>query len=504
MTGANNNGGCDESENWELNGAEQCSITSENEAGAATIVAKFVTVGDLTVEIDGSGAGEVVNSPGLLEPAPPFECKYESPGPAEEGGEPCVRQMKQFGPFIGLTVKAKAAPGSEFAGWEIIEGINLEPENEANCNGPLRCAVGTENLGEDAVLKATFDLIPPDHPLTVTKSGSAAGSGTVECKINGGSKASCPTEVKEGSEVEVIATEGTGSDPAVLSGTGSASGCAASPCSFEMLEESSVNAEFNLESFTLTTEAFGAGEVTAPGIACTEAGNGGAECEAEFAYGTNVEVTATPAALNSVGSITGSGSAKEKCGAPTPEAPVTCEFEIKATSGVSAEFVAAESIESKPANVHGFTPQNTTLEFVKDKEGNDCGDVDLGIFLANAQEDVTYAKTCGLIVTATGAENVLSAEDESETSTGHLVNAGYELTQPLETQAEGLPGLLFPGEGGGTLASLEEAVDLLTYGGPVNSDNVTLEFSQLIKEHDPLYTGEYAKQITLTLEQTKL
>jgi hypothetical protein len=45
---------------------------------------------------------------------------------------------------------------------------------------------------------------------------------------------------------------------------------------------------------------------------------------------------------------------------------------------------------------------------------------------------------------------------------------------------------------------------LLSYAVPVNYDHVTLEFSQLIKKHDPLHTGEYSKTITLTLEQTAL
>jgi len=458
-----------------------------------TVKAVFVAKPNVHITIEGSGSGTVVSQSGELSGTPPINCSWN--GATQSGTCDNINGTAFGGALEGVGVKQAAAPGSEFVEWIVEEG---EPGGADCFPGEEACTVYFPE--PEIKIKAVFAALPT-FALNLTTSGP--GSGSFECDSGSGAGA-CQAEYLAGTEVEVIATPDTGSDPAILSGTGSAAACAVSPCTFEMTEESSVNAEFNLSTYTLTTEAFGAGEVTAPGITCTEAGNGGAECEATFAYGTNVVVTATPAALNSVGSITGSGSAKEQCGTPTPEAPVTCEFEIKAGSGVSAEFVAAESIESKSANVHGEVPQNTTLEFTEDEEGNTCADVDLGIFQANAQEDVTYAKTCGLIVTATGAENVLSAEDESETSTGHLVNSGYELTQPLETQAEGLPGLLFPGEGGGTLASLESVVDLLTYGGPVNSDNVTLEFSQLINEHDPLYTGEYAKQITLTLEQTAL
>jgi Divergent InlB B-repeat domain len=469
-------------------------------------------VSTMTVNIEGSGAGEVVGTTFGPIPAgkPKMECSYASPGPA---AGVCVNTMvaeteaeEISGEGIRIdTLKAVPAVGSKFVGWTVQKGSGLELSCGPEPFVKPTCVFYVLSLGLDAEVTAEFEKEPVKQPLTLTTSGGEGG--TFQCKdlTVGGSFASCVSGATfgENDEVEVKAVPNTGSVFAAWTG------CDSEPsgnCVVKMTEPGrSVNAQFDLKTFTLTAEAFGEGEVTAPGITCTEAGNGSSACEEEFAYGTNVLVTATPEALNSVGSLLGNGSAKESCSLPGPEEAGTCEFEIKAISGVSAEFVAAESIESKSANVHGFVPQNTTLEFTEDVEGNTCADVDLGTFLANLQENHTYAKTCGLIVTATGAVNVLSASDESVgADKGHLTNSSYELPEPLETQAEGIPTLLFPGEGGGTLASLESVVDLLTYNGPVNSDNVTLEFSQLIKEHDPLYTGEYSKQIVLTLEQTAL
>jgi len=45
-------------------------------------------------------------------------------------------------------------------------------------------------------------------------------------------------------------------------------------------------------------------------------------------------------------------------------------------------------------------------------------------------------------------------------------------------------------------------LNLLTYGGPVSNDPVTLQFSQLINANDPLRTGTYNKALTFTLSTT--
>ena len=43
---------------------------------------------------------------------------------------------------------------------------------------------------------------------------------------------------------------------------------------------------------------------------------------------------------------------------------------------------------------------------------------------------------------------------------------------------------------------------LLTYGGPVSNDAVTLGFRQVIGENEALRTGTYSKTLTFTLSTT--
>jgi hypothetical protein len=96
---------------------------------------------------------------------------------------------------------------------------------------------------------------------------------------------------------------------------------------------------------------------------------------------------------------------------------------------------------------------------------------------------------------------VLTAEDESGTHTGHLVQGSYFLPSVLKSKATDSEA---KGSSAG-LVSLNEspgAVTLLTFGVPIAKDASTLEFSQHIGENDGLHTGVYAKTITLTLEQT--
>jgi len=79
--------------------------------------------------------------------------------------------------------------------------------------------------------------------------------------------------------------------------------------------------------FPLTVTVTGEGQVTGQGIACTEAGNGGPECEEEFPEGAKVPLSETPAAG---WEFAGWGGACSGTGA--------CEVEITAAESVTAEF----------------------------------------------------------------------------------------------------------------------------------------------------------------------
>jgi hypothetical protein len=333
--------------------------------------------------------------------------------------------------------------------------------------------------GGEIKVKASFEVL--SLALNLTTSGS--GSGSFECEVES-VVGPCLPEYPFGTEVTVIPVEDPGSEFVEFSGD-----CSGATCELTMDEEHTVNAQFDEATLELTLEAIGNGTLEA------ECGGGACASLTEIPYGTNVVVTAAPESIEYLlASLTGSGSAAGKCNVGTE----TCAFEIKADSEVVAEFVAGAIQDTQTANVHGEVPQTTTLE-------SECGDVDLGFFEPNLQHDETYAKTCGLIVTSTGAASELTAADESGEEAGrlgHLVQPEYALDEPLETMATDNDELGGTSGTSGELAPLTSPVTLLTYGVPVNFDHVTLEFSQLIKQHDPLHTGEYSKTITLTLKQT--
>ncbi len=98
-------------------------------------------------------------------------------------------------------------------------------------------------MDADKAVEAVFDLKPP-VTLTITPAGT--GSGTVQCKFNGGSAGACASPQPNGTAVEIIATANSGSTFAGFSGgSGSAAACSTSPCAFTIEANSAVTATFN-------------------------------------------------------------------------------------------------------------------------------------------------------------------------------------------------------------------------------------------------------------------
>jgi len=52
------------------------------------------------------------------------------------------------------------------------------------------------------------------------------------------------------------------------------------------------------------------------------------------------------------------------------------------------------------------------------------------------------------------------------------------------------------------VGSSASPLNLLTWSAPISNDMLSLEFSQLVKNTDPLRTGTYAKSLTFTLSTT--
>jgi len=437
-----------------------------------------------TVTIEGAGEGSGwVKGYEINKGNPPVDCHWN--GKEWDVGTPkageCESEAVAPEGTEAFAVEEEADPGSVFGGWKIVEGgfgFNV-------CEEPLNPICGGLLLLGHTKIQAKFNEIPPPLvPLTVTSSGAPGGE--VKCSINGGAKGSCPAEAPEGKNVKLFA-EGTGVELNEWT-TGPCASTSANPCSFAMPASAvSANADFQVAQETLTVTEPGAGSGT---VAC-EVNSVVEPCNGTYEYGKSVKLVATPDPGNEVESITGPGCSVIGAGeASTGE----CVFTLEEDTTVTVVFESAGTKESVPATIEGEVPKKTSLEGC-------AGPVILGPF--EPAVPFNYEGTCSLIATSTGDATELSAADPDETATkGHLVNGSYSLPSALETRANGLGGLEFPATGYPYAPLSEPSVTLLTYGGPVSADNVTVHFKQHIGLHDALADGTYAKTITLTLEQT--
>ena len=345
--------------------------------------------------------------------------------------------------------------------------------------GPLLYQMGSTN----SLTTPQVRVFVPNFALTVTLAGT--GEGSVESELPGiECDPTCEEKYAGGTTVTLTGTPDPGSKPVVWSGACSGEGV----CEVTMDEAKEVIATFDLKSMPF--EVIEEGEGT---VECEDEGGGLEPCKPSYLYGHEIEVVAAPLPGNLLESLTGSGSAGGCAGSP-------CSFTIEEESGVSAVFVSANIIAQQVENVHGEVLETTEL-------ATDCAnDVDLGIFTPGI-ENHRYWKDCNLTVTSTGEETTLTAADETGFGKeGHLSQEPkpaivFNLPEPLEMTAEST--IPLNGVPNGELEPLNAgAVTLMTYPTPVNKDNVKTEFSQWIMEHDPLHTGVYSKEITLTLKQT--
>ncbi|HEX3240950.1 MAG TPA: hypothetical protein VHR18_12565 [Solirubrobacterales bacterium] len=269
-----------------------CTFTIE---ANSTLTATFSIEGEKTLTITKAGTGTGV-----------VECEVAS----VKG--PCAASYPN-----GTVVKviATANSGSEFAGFSGGTG------SAGACTTTSPC---TFTIEANSTLTATFNLIP--RSLSVTNDGT--GSGTIECEV-ASIKGACASNYPNGTVVKAIAIANAGSEFAGFSGTGSASACTTSPCTFTIEAGSTLTATFNLIPRTLTITKAGTGTGV---VECEVASVKGA-CAASYPNGTVVKVIGTAnAGSEFAGFSSGTGSA----GACTGTAP--CTFTITANSTLTATF----------------------------------------------------------------------------------------------------------------------------------------------------------------------
>jgi LmbE family N-acetylglucosaminyl deacetylase len=304
---------------WEIcpgtvNASNQCEVTM-SQARSAT--ARFdLEQHTLTVTRSGSGSGTVSSSPAGI------SC-----------GSECAHAFNA-GTLVKLT--GSPAAGSKPVVWTNCDNVNGANECEVTMNGAK-------------TVTATFAAIP-QFILTVGKGGSGIGTVTsTPAGINCG--AECSHSYLEGTVVKLTGTPGANSK-AVVWETCPGTVNASSQCEVTMSQARAVTARFDLEQHTLMVTKSGAGSGTvtsAPaGISC------GTSCSANFDHGTEVTLSANPAAGSEFkgwsGACAGSGSCKVSMSAAKS---VGAEFALvpKFALSVSTSGNGSGTVTSSPAGI---------------------------------------------------------------------------------------------------------------------------------------------------------
>jgi hypothetical protein len=246
------------------------------------------TTQPLSVQV--TGAGRVTSTPAGL------DCSSTCSAPFEVSST------------VSLT--AQPATGFRFLGWG------------GACTGAGACNV---SLDQARTVSAGFEQIPIEQNFTLTVAVSGDGSvASQPAGINCG--ADCSEVYAANTQVTLTATPGANQSFAGWSGACSG----ASSCVITMNQASSVSASFvtvTASQFTLQTSVTGNGQITsAPaGISC------GSTCSALFNAGTQVILTATPAAGQVFNGWTGACSG----------AAATCSLQLTQDRSAQASFAVA-------------------------------------------------------------------------------------------------------------------------------------------------------------------
>lgn len=284
-------------------GTGSCTLTMDQ---VKVVSASFRPLGGgearpLTVSI--AGDGTVTSSPAGI--ACPGDCSEEY----------------DFGTVVSLT--AMPGPGSSFGGWS------------SDCSGRGSCQV---TLDRERRVGALFP--GPTQDLSV----NIVGEGTVRSSPAG---ILCPTDCSEGYPGGTAVTLTAIPAPEWLFGGWEGACAGTTSCALSMSEDRSVTARFAQQAFPLQVSVVGEGSVTSvpAGIDCPD------ECEASFADGANVTLTASPAAGWELEGWSGACTGAGPCSVPvTGPLSVAATFRPE-TVTVTVTVTGSGSVSSAPPGI---------------------------------------------------------------------------------------------------------------------------------------------------------
>ena len=292
--------------------ASNMGISGVSSPGNTMTAVVQVTTNNFTLAVAkaGTGAGTVTSNPAGISCGAACSASYST----------------------GTSVALSAVPaaGSVFAGWT------------GSCTGTGSCLV---SMTAARSVRATFNASTLKYTLAVTKAGT--GAGTVTSNPAGIScGAACSASYRTGTNVTLSALPAAGS---VFAGwTGACTGTGS--CVVSMTAARSVRATFNvLPMYTMAVSKAGTGTVTSnpAGISC------GAACSASYRTGTNVTLSALPAAGSVFAGWTGSCTGTGSC-----VVSMTAARSVRATFNVLPMYTMAVSkagtgtVTSSPAGIN--------------------------------------------------------------------------------------------------------------------------------------------------------
>ena len=367
-------------------GTAPCTVTMDQ---ARNVEAQF-TVHKLTLKYYkfNTGPGTMTSSPaGIL-------C-----------GPSCQFEEALFPEGSSVTLTPSAATGSEFVRWG--NDCQTVPANQS-------CTV---TMSQARVVVGEFVL--QKEALAVIKSGNGAGDVVANpAGIDCGSV--CTANYDYGTGVTLTATPAPGSLFSGWSG-GDCSG-AATTCTVTMDQARNVEATFVLEKRTLSASAAGngSGQVssTPAGIDC------GPTCSAEFDYGAQIELSATPAAGSEFTGWSGDCSGTS-----------TCVVTMDQARSVAATF----ALRQYPLSVsHSGDGAGTVTSPSGISCGGSCeGSYGFGTTVALTAEPATGSEFTGWSGDCSGTSTCVVAMDQARS-----VKASFALRQ-------GAPSSATPGGGAG-------------------------------------------------------
>lgn len=276
---------------------------------ATSVTATFVATAALTVSKAGSGAGTVTSAPAGIDCGATCSFTYD------QGAK--------------VTLTAAAAGGSDFTGWS------------GACTGTAACEV---TLAAARTVTATFAR---NRSLKVDTWNGGSGYGKVTSPAGVDCDFVCDYARLEGATLTLTATPEPGSRFAGWSGVA----CPGTgTCTVTLNTDMTVVARFVLTStLTVTKTGSGAGSVVsgAGDITC------GATCSAVYDAGTNVTLTATPAAGSAfIGWSGGDCSGTGPCTTTVDDSrTVTATFATKPTLAVATSGTGTGTVTSAAAGI---------------------------------------------------------------------------------------------------------------------------------------------------------